>query len=295
MQNVDFRGIKCVELANDTISLLVAQSMGPRILSLKVAGGENLLAELSDFSSEDKDDGTFHFYGGHRLWHAPEDVVRTYIPDDHPVEITPLENGVHLTQTVEERTGMQKSMEIVLPGKQPQVTIKHLITNHGLWPVECAAWGITQLRPGGKAILPQSMVWTEKLPNRHLVMWPYADMSIPQIHWFKDRLQLDAQFSEGAFKVGYPNTRGWMAYWQKDTLFIKRAAYYAQESYCDFGCSTECYICKDFIELETLSPMKVLQPGDSITHVETWEVHQNIEFPQDDAAFLAFVEQLGLE
>ena len=295
MQNVDFHGINCVELANDAISLLVSESVGPRILSLKVNGGDNLLAELPDFEAECTNVGTFHFYGGHRLWHAPEDVARTYIPDDQPVEITALDHGVHVSQAVEAQTGMQKSMEIILPGKQPQVTIKHHVANRGLWPVECAAWAITQLRPGGKVIYPQTTVWTDKLPNRHLVMWPYTDMSSPNIHWHKDRIQVDAQFKEGAFKIGYPNTRGWMAYWLEGVLFIKRAPYFAQDTYCDFGCSTESYLCNDFVELETLSPMKVLQPGDSVTHVETWEIHTNIEFPQDDNAFMKFAEQLGLE
>ena len=61
------------------------------------------------------------------------------------------------------------------------------------------------------------------------------------------------------FKLGFPNPRGWLAYWRKGTLFIKRAAYFAQESYCDFGCSSECYMNEILVELETLSPMRKLE------------------------------------
>jgi hypothetical protein len=295
MQTVRFGEIDCIELKNDAIALLISQSFGPRILSLKHTGGQNMLAELPKLTAECTNVGIYHFYGGHRLWHAPEDMARTYIPDDSPVEITALEHGVQLVQAVEAQTGMQKSMEITLPGKQAQVTIKHHLVNHGLWPVECAAWAISQLRPGGIAILPQTTVWTEKLPNRHLVMWPYTDMSSPHVQWRKDRIQLEAKFTEGSFKIGYPNPRGWLAYWLDGSLFIKRASYFTQESYCDFGCSSECFVNDKFIELETISPMKLLQPGDSITHIETWELHKDIQFPADDAAFMAFVEQLDLE
>jgi hypothetical protein len=295
MQRLRFNGHDCVELQNENLSLVIAQSIGPRILSLKHPGGANLLAELPDFITECEKVGTYHFYGGHRLWHAPEDTTRSYIPDNQPVELTAIENGVKLVQTVEQLTGIQKSMEITLSGKHPQITIKHEIHNQGLWPIECAAWAITQLRPGGVVILPLSQAWTNKLPNRSIAIWPYTDMSSPMIHWRKDRLEVQATISDGMFKIGFPNPRGWLAYWSEDTLFVKRAAYFDRESYCDMGSSSECYINDQFIELETLSPMRRLEPGDAILHVETWELHQGIACPETEEAFHELASQLGLE
>ena len=294
MKMTQYSGYECVELSNESLSLLITKSIGPRIISLSLTGGKNLLAQLPDTVAECTNVGPYHFYGGHRLWHAPEDVARTYMPDDDPVTVTEVENGVHLTQNVEKLTGIQKTMEVILPGKQPQVTIKHQITNLGLWPVETAAWSITQIKPGGMAILPQSKIWTEKLPNRFLVMWPYTDMSHPNIQWMKDRIQVKIDF-ETAFKVGFPNPRGWLAYIVDDTLFIKRSAYFAQETYCDFGCSSECYADSRFVELETLSPMKLIEPGESITHVETWEIHKDVVLPANEKAFEELSEKFGLE
>ncbi|MBI9051686.1 MAG: hypothetical protein JEZ00_19840 [Anaerolineaceae bacterium] len=294
MKITQYAGYECVELSNESITLLVTKSVGPRIISLKHTDGKNVLAELPNVTAECTNVGTYHFYGGHRLWHAPEDVSRTYMPDDEPVTVTEIEHGIHLSQNIEKFTGIQKSIEVILPGKQPQVTIKHQITNHGLWPIECAAWAITQVKPGGTAILPQSKIWSDKLPNRSLVMWPYADMSSQNIKWLKDRMQVKAEFKD-AFKIGFPNPRGWMAYVLDDTLFIKRAPYFSQENYCDFGCSSECYTDDRFIELETLSPMKLINPGESITHVETWELHKGVELPSGETAFEAFSEKFGLE
>ena len=86
-ETVNFLGLDCLSLKNENLKLLVPQSIGPRILSLSLNGGENLLAELQDAVLECPGSGKLHLYGGHRLWHAPEEPSRTYIPDNAPVEI----------------------------------------------------------------------------------------------------------------------------------------------------------------------------------------------------------------
>ncbi|NJN80537.1 MAG: hypothetical protein HC797_08735 [Anaerolineales bacterium] len=52
MQTQKFLNYDCVELKNDAISLLVTQSVGPRIISLRFVDGENILAELPNFVTE---------------------------------------------------------------------------------------------------------------------------------------------------------------------------------------------------------------------------------------------------
>ena len=174
MEVVSFLGQNCFSLENEKLKLLVSQSVGPRILSLSLAGGENLLAELPDFVLDCPSAGKFHVYGGHRLWHAPEEPSRTYLPDDSPVEVTAVENGCRLTQDVESKTGLQKSMEIHLVGNAPQTVITHQLTNHSMWDVSCSPWAITQLKPGGVAILPQTCEDTGVLPNRPLVLYKHG-------------------------------------------------------------------------------------------------------------------------
>jgi len=43
-----------------------------RIVGLFPTGKPNMLADLSDFPPILTLYGEFHFYGGHRLWHAPK-------------------------------------------------------------------------------------------------------------------------------------------------------------------------------------------------------------------------------
>jgi len=89
METVNFLGLDCYPLENESLKLLVTRSVGPRILSFGFKDGENLFAELPETVIEVPGGGTFRFYGGHRLWHAPEEPGRTYLSDDAPVDIAP--------------------------------------------------------------------------------------------------------------------------------------------------------------------------------------------------------------
>ena len=294
MQTTKFLDFDCVTLQNAALSLLVTRSVGPRIISLCSNGGDNLFAVLPDTVTERPDGQKFHFYGGHRLWHAPENMPRTYALDDGSVDIAQTGNVLSVMQPVETETGIEKSLHISLVEDKPQVIVRHTLTNRGLWPLECAPWAITQLRTGGVAILPQSREQTEFLPNRSLAIWPYSDLASPQVGW-GNRYLLVRTGMESPFKVGFPNPRGWLAYWLDGTLFVKRAAFDTQAEYFDFGSSSECYCNGRFIELETLAPAGRLAPGESVTHTETWELYADVDSPINEDAAQEIVEKLGLE
>jgi hypothetical protein len=293
MKTEKFLGQDCIPLENGILKLLVTQSVGPRILSLGFAKGENLLAELPDLTTNCPGSGTYHFYGGHRLWHAPEDPSRTYLPDDAPVEISMIQDGLKATQQIEPKTGLQKSIEIQLIADSAQITLTHRITNHGLWDVTCAPWAITQFKTGGTAIFPQIKTDTGLLPNRALALWPYTDMTHSNVHWGSNHILLQASMTS-PFKIGFPNPRGWQAYWFNGTLFVKHAEYNPQAAYYDFGSSSESY-CNDlFIELETLAPITTITPGVTATHIETWNLYKDIKCPQDEQESQVLAHQLGL-
>jgi hypothetical protein len=101
--------------------------------------------------------------------------------------------------------------------------------------------------------------------------------------------------ADEAFKVGFPNLRGWLGYWLNGTLFVKRAKYEAQSDYFDFGSSSECYCNDQFLELETLAPISKIEPGACAAHVETWELFRDIACPRNEDDVLALVQKLGLE
>jgi hypothetical protein len=292
-----FLGLDCVRLENSALSLLVTKSVGPRIIALYLPDGSNLFAEIPDRTVECPGAGEFHFYGGHRLWHAPEALGRTYLPDDSPVEIATIEDGLTATQPTEPRTGLQKRLRIRLPDNSATVIVDHILTNQGLWPVTCAPWAITQLRPGGVAILPQGTALRGAgglQPDRNVVLWPYTDINSPFIRWGNHFITVTAEMEATVLKIGFPNPQGWLAYHWQGTLFVKKAGFQPEADYLDMGSSSQCYCDRDFLELETLGPRATIAPGESVTHREVWELYYQVALIRTEDAIQELVEELGL-
>lgn len=251
-----------------------------RISGLTPAGKTNLLADLGDLAPVLTPYGDFYFRGGHRLWHAPESMPRTYIPDPGELRITKLTNGVFMEEPTEPVSGIRKQIEILLDPGFPSVRLTHTLVNEGLWPVELAPWAITQFRLGGTVILPMPVGDVDPaglLPNRQISFWPYARINDP-------RLKLDDKFvlfKAGAllppFKFGYFNPHGWMAYWLDGVLFRKTFEVGASLLHPDHNCNAELYCNDRFVELESLGPLTTLQPKESVTHLETWEIQDGLD------------------
>jgi hypothetical protein len=283
--HMDYYNLPARTISNAHISLDFLTQAGPRIVRLSVAGSkENLLAELPE-AALPTPLGDFHILGGHRLWHAPEDMPRTYIPDDAGLTVEDLPGGVRLCQPTEAPTGIRKTMEIRLNPDRPALTIVHTLQNDGLWPVDLAAWGITQLQLGGLIVLPQFTGPADKhnlLSNRNIVLWPYTHLEDPRLQLFDDYILLYArgQAKMPACKAGCFNPRGWVGYLIGNLFFVKRAAVIPNAVYPDRGCNIESYVCDNFIEMETLGPMTHLEPGQTTTHVEYWEFYTGVYTPQ---------------
>jgi hypothetical protein len=275
----------------------VTRQVGPRIIGLALRGGDNVLAELPGVTLECPGSGDFSLYGGHRLWYAPEDPRRTYLPDDEPVTIEEVDRGVRVTQPVEAETGIQKSLTITLPGNDARVVIDHTVSNRGPRAMELAAWAITQVRPGGTAVLPQATEPVDELgvlPNRQFALWPYTPINSPHITWGDRYVFIQATMESGALKIGFPNPAGWLGYAVGDTLLVKHAPYEPGAVYFDRGSSSECYCNPRFLELETLGPRTFLEPGGSVTHRETWTLHAGVAFQAKETAVDRLVAELGL-
>ena len=298
MQTTRYLNLDCIRLVNEVLELIVTRSVGPRIIRLSRPGGHNLLAELPGAELDCPDAGTLKLWGGHRLWHAPEVRRRTYLPDDQPVSITKIEYGVEVVQPTEIRTGIQKSMRISLPeAGAAKVIVDHTLKNDGMWPVELAPWAITQLKPGGVAILPQFTGPADPdglLPNRRLALWPYTDVNSPHIGWGNRFILVHANLTKNALKLGFPNPAGWLAYYVDRTLFVKQAAFQPGADYFDFGSSSECYCRAEFIELETLGPRTKLAPGQAVTHREVWRLYGEVDFEPAEESAQALAKRLRL-
>ncbi len=283
----NYRGGEALALATRNLELVVTTSVGPRVVDLRSKRGRagNLFFQFP--VNEQRANG-YYLRGGHRLWHSPEDIVRTYQPDDEPLAVKPLRNGVALAQPVEPKTGLQKAMKLELVGERT-VKVTHALTNHGLWAVETAAWALTMFRGGGYGVLPLlpkgSHAAGDLLPTYSFVPWSYTDLSLPVWDLHRDFVGIDVPKAKQAQKFGITNYPGWSAYWVQGTTFVKYAPVIAGATYPDFGCAFETFTNGEMIEFETLSPLVKLAPGRSVTHVEFWGVLDGLPKPNADAAF----------
>lgn len=260
-----------------------------RIISLTPTGKSNLFADLTELPPVPTPYGDYHFRGGHRLWHSPEAMPRTYIPEGQ-LTITEQSDSVVLESETEAATGVRKRIAIQLPADQACVTVTHTLINDSLWSVELAPWAITQFRLGGKVILPMPVGNADPaglLHNRQLSIWPYTRMNDPRVQWGDDFILFQADSLLPPFKIGYFNSHGWMAYWVDGVLFRKTFEVRGGLPYPDNNCNCEMYCNHQFVELETLGSLTTLLPGSSVTHVETWELSDRIDaLPEQAQALL---------
>jgi hypothetical protein len=274
----DFHGETTGLLENKYLQLEYLTT-APRIVRLAPAGKPNMFADMGRTPIATPY-GDFYFRGGHRLWHSPEAMPRTYIPDNESAVVSAIEQGVRIDQPVEAWTQIAKRLEIRLDPKQARLVIRHELRNAGAWTAELAVWALTMFRPGGVAIFPQPAGNVDAaglLPNRQITLWPYASVNDPRLGLADDFVLVRADPRLPPFKLGYFNRHGWMGYWLDGVLFVKRFEARSDASlHPDGGCNVESYCNDQFIELETLSPLTKLAPGETVTHEETWELYDSL-------------------
>jgi len=286
----DYEGLgKALKMQSANVETVVLLEKGPRVIHLSVPGEKNVFG-IAPQMAEDLPDGTkWNIMGGHRVWHSPEAFPRSYMSDNGPMEsVQRLEDGVILTQKEEDWTHIQKCIEVRVLDDRVKVTNK--LTNKGAWPVEMAVWSLTVGSINGREALPVTQRNTGLLPNTHYVSWPYSRLDDPRAHWGQRYVIVDNDPADStAFKFGYPNELGWLAYFNHGQCFIKKSAYEKGGNYPDGGCSYETYSSDWGVELEALSPLRTVKPGKSICQNEEWFVFGGIAQPAADEDEVASV------
>ncbi len=284
---------KCLFIENEVVQLVVTLEVGPRIIRYALQGEENMFRENPTEIGTTGGD-SWKMYGGHRLWHAPEVMPRTYINDNFPVKYSVDGNSVTVTPEKEDYSRTQKEMVITLSENSSKVTIEHRITNLNAWDVDLAVWCLTVCDNGGLEVLGEPEHFQQLLPNRRVSLWPYSRMNDHRVYWGENYITLnsDPTFTDHPFKMGIDNHLGWAAVFNKGCVFIKRYPVEPEVEYPDFGVSFETYICDYMTECETLSPMMHLTPGSTGIHVEEWELFKE-ERPdaKDEAAIKKIMDK----
>jgi len=270
LEAVSFEGHGCVRLHDRGVTVLVTTSVGPRVLGL-IVGERNLMAVVPDLGLGRPDGGRFAFVGGHRLWVAPEVPEVTYQPDDGPCTVTEVGGGVRVEAPTD---GAGFARAISIRADAGGWVVDHEIRNASGRPASVAPWAITQLRPGGTATLPLAARGSGPQADRALVLWPYTDPTDPRIVLERDRVTVRSRPPGPPLKVGAAPGEGPLSYRLGDHVFEKRIDLDEGAAYPDRGAALQIYVCDDFCELETLGPLRPLEPGATAAHRERWTLHE---------------------
>lgn len=275
----------CLKMSNGTVELVATLDVGPRLIRFAFEGGPNVFKEFSGMMGQTGGD-EWNIYGGHRLWHAPEEMPRTYQPDNAPVEHEVLsENGAQFVRLRPplDATGLQKEYDVfLLEGARARVV--HRTINRNMWGVEFAMWALSVMDAGGVCVFPLPPRGThpeELAPGSTLTLWKFTDLSDPRWKFFPKYIALcQDERNSTPQKLGSWVPDGWAAYANHNQLFVKLFEAHEGEVYPDLNSNFEAFTNEGMLEVETLGPLVVAEPGEAVEHVEEWALFDNVSLPQ---------------
>lgn len=267
---------KTVVLSTDKMEMEVTVEVGPRIISLKKNGGENIMfLDINDEINKDVSEvygknEMWHIYGGHRIWVSPEDLA-TYYPDNEKVEYSICGNSVIFTNPIK-KGNLDRTLEIkYLSENTLDVIMK--VKNNGKDEQKLSIWALTVLKCGGKLTIPLEQKDTGLLANRNFVYWSYSDYNDPRVAIDNEKLtMLSNPNVDKAFKLGFYKEEIKATYEILNTIFTKEITAEKDAEYPDYNCNLETYTNKLIHEVETLGAFKSLSAGQESIHTEKWTI-----------------------
>jgi hypothetical protein len=276
IREVEHEGHRGVELLDAGARLIVLSSIGPRIAWFGRGDRENLL--YWDAAGEHRR-GAWRLYGGHRLWITrplADESEEIYDPDNAPCRLDPIDGGVRITSPP---GALSLEKTLTIRARDGCWTIEHQLRNIGdlLW--SGGAWALTCTLPREDTVYriplgggpPGWDVTTIVIPTR----WGGGHTSRlddPQIALTADAMEIRAREDEAKRMLLAPHGRLEMRDPERG-FFCKHAMFEPDGSY-PLGTNLAVYVGprRFMVELETMSPLRTLPPGASLTHRETWTI-----------------------
>ncbi len=277
LRRTRFQGEPAIELTTDELRLVAITRRGPRIAHLSRLHGENLFYWVPGKHRR----GDWDMLGGHRLWTTrpgADECEETYRPDNRPCAVVLQDNGFSLSAPVDPVTRLRREIAVRAVASD-RLEIEHLLENTGdmLW--SGGLWGVTCTVPAEYTCYI--------VPLTSGVAWDSATLTLfngwgdgrggqgyedRQFSFTADSLVLRPKRRENKRAIGarpgviamYDPARG--------ILFAKRSSFDPAANYprganlaLYTGGAGGCYT-----ELETMSPLVTLEPGQMLRHTESW-------------------------
>lgn len=215
---------------------------------------------------------TMGSFGGDKTWPAPQSVWNWPPPDvfdREPVTVRETPGGLTLDSGVSPRFGIRTERQVVI---EPGASVLRVTTTYHKVegePVDVSVWVISQLKNPEAVFLPVPA--DSRFADGCSRQWGMPTNFITR-QGSQIRLTRDPQ---GSHKIGNDADR---MIWQdaRNRLTIESPRI-PGATYPDEGCSMEIYTnggVADYVELETLGPLRRLAPGDSLTAVNLYRLER---------------------
>lgn len=274
IREIEHGGHLGLELVDAGVRMVALTSMGPRIAWFALAGRDNLL--YWDAAGEHVR-GAWRLYGGHRLWVTrplADESEEIYDPDNAPCRVERMPGGVRITSPPS-ALALEKTLSITV--RDGRWEVEHRLRNTGTLLWSGGAWALTCTAPSERTVYriplgggpPGWDVTTIVIPTR----WGGGHTSRlddPQITMTANAMEIRARDDEAKRMVLAPQGRLEMHDPERGVL-VKQTAFDPDATY-PLGTNLAVYVGprRFMVELETMSPLRTLPPGATLSHVETW-------------------------
>jgi hypothetical protein len=266
-------------LSNPTVDLVFVPRVG-RIMRFGRIGGPNALWQNPDLVGKDPDLAAKEWtnYGGDKVWPAPQS--RWGWPPD-----TDIDPGVHTVEALPggklrisgkaSKHGVRFVREISLAPTGAEATVVSVMVNASDRPVEWSIWEVAQVNDPAWAEIP-----LERAAGLNLFDDPTVRDRGLSIKGSIPRggalVQLTRDPKTGG-KIGTDSSTQWARARVGDEQFTILGPNRQPGRYPDKGCLQELYSSPDaakYMELELLSPIRTLKPGESATFTTRWRLEK---------------------
>jgi hypothetical protein len=256
---INWQNREAVKITSGHCELIIAISIGPRIVSLKDGHGFNLLYEdTTGFGV-----GDWKLYGGHRFTLAPEDA-NSYYPDNMPCTVNRVGEAV-IISAPNRPDELRLSIKVCAASNDCGFEIVHILENYGSENWIGALWAIT--------CVPRTAYISASCTTEKICYWPGTEPA----NWLVSDGLIHVKAGNFRGKVGWHETNGWLSAEQGDAhLSISSPDETVAEECVDNGCNLEIFACANWIELETLGKRVDVPPGGSVQHVHHWVLSSHV-------------------
>jgi len=268
-------------MSNGIVSLVIVPQIN-RIMSYSFVKGKNIFWENSkEYGNLYEIKKIWPNYGGYKVWPAPQNAwwkgKASWPPDPYldygrnNVEIVS-PSKIKLTGAPSLEMGILFIKEIELLPNSSHVIINQKMVNISSREIEWSIWDVTQLPLNAWVLFPiknKSKFINGLNPLSRIL--PQGWEIYKKDNWIIIPIN---KKSKNVWKIGSDSDGGWIAYVKENFIYFKCFPYFPSRKYPDGGCSVEVFKGHSYMEMEVLSPVVKLKPGEEYNFREKWYLYK---------------------